>query len=74
MKIRLEGTKDEIKWAVDSLKKVYSVTDQSKLYQNRDKTTCRCYLEVTPFFVRSESSEPQPKPWDAVLGEEKNNE
>lgn len=79
MKIRLEGTKDEIKWAIESLKKVYSVSSESRLYQNRDKTTYRCYLEVTPYFIRSGSTaelstleqedlEANPKPWDAVLG------
>jgi hypothetical protein len=79
MKIRLEGTKDEISWIVSSLEKVYSVTSKSKLYQNRDKTTYRCYLDIVPYWVRSGSildskvtlsDEPQPKPWDAVLGGE----
>jgi hypothetical protein len=79
MKIRLEGTKDEIKWAVESLKKVYSVSSESRLYQNRDKVNYRLYLEVTPYFIRSSSTaelstleqedlEANPKPWDVVLG------
>jgi hypothetical protein len=79
MKIRLEGTKDEIKWAIHSLNKVYSVSSESRLYQNRDKVTYRCYLEVTAFFIRSGSeadlssierddSVANPMPWDVVLG------
>lgn len=81
MKIRLEGTKEEIQWAVDSLKKLYSITETSKLYANRDGKSYRCYVELVAFFVRSGSaldsknevpiSEPQPKSWDAVLGGKK---
>ena len=77
MKIRLEGTNEEIKWAVQSLRKIYSVTDESKLYKNRDNVTYRCYIELAAFFIQSSSSldsnlteSNQPKPWDVVLGGE----
>jgi hypothetical protein len=79
MKLRLEGTKAEIEWAIESLKKVYSVMTVSKLYPNRDKVNYRCYLEVIPYSLRSDSVtelssleqedlEVNPEPWDAVLG------
>lgn len=75
MKIRLEGTKQEIKWAIAALKHIYSVREQSKLYQNRDGVSCRCYLEVVPLSAEAnqkQSDELQPQPWDAVLGTSSN--
>ncbi len=80
MKLRIEGTSDEIDWLVKSLEQTYSIANKSRLYQNRDKTTCRCYLEIHSYFRRSspantepstlekEDSEANPKPWDVVLG------
>ena len=82
MKIRLEGTKQEIDWLVESLAKTYSITKPAKLYPNRDGTH-RAYVELTPFFVTSGSAadskaqtqvtgsdegEPRPKSGDMVLG------
>jgi hypothetical protein len=79
MKIRLEGTNEEIKWVIQSLCKIYSVTSESKLYKNRDNVSCRCYVELTAFFIQSGSdldSNPtesnQPKPWDVVRGGDNN--
>jgi hypothetical protein len=82
VKIRLEGTKQEIDWLVESLAKTYSITKPMKLYPNRDGTY-RAYVELTPFFVTSGSAtdskaqtqvttsdegEPRPKSGDMVLG------
>jgi hypothetical protein len=71
VKLRLEGTKQEIDWLVESLAKTYSVTKPVKLYPNRDGTH-RAYVELVPFFVTSgstaDSGEPKPKPGDMVLG------
>jgi hypothetical protein len=56
MKFRLEGTKLEIEWAIASLKKCYSISNESKFYLNRDGKTYRCYLDLHPFFVVSDSA------------------
>jgi len=72
VKIRLEGTKQEIDWLVESLAKTYSITKPVKLYPNRDGKTHRAYVELTPFFVTSgsaaDSKESKPKHGDMVLG------
>jgi hypothetical protein len=72
VKLRLEGTKQEIDWLVESLAKTYSVTKPVKLYPNRDGKTYRAYVELVAFFVTSsstaDSQEPSPRPGDMVLG------
>jgi hypothetical protein len=65
MKIRLEGTKAEIDWAVESLKEHYSLPTISKLYPNRDRITYRCYVELFP---STHGEARRPAPGDAVLG------
>lgn len=80
MKIRVEGTKNEIKFIVDYLKQRYPKLTESRLYQNRNNTNYRCYLELSPYFssdstaqtssLEKEALEAQPDPWDAVLGGE----
>jgi hypothetical protein len=71
VKIRLEGTKQEIDWLVESLAKTYSITKPTKLYPNRDGTH-RAYVDLVAFFVTSsstaDSQEPSPRPGDMVLG------
>ncbi len=66
MKIRLEGTKAEIDWVVESLKEHYSLPTVSKLYPNRDRTTYRCYVELFPSTHDGEVR--RPAPGDVVLG------
>jgi hypothetical protein len=72
VKIRLEGTKQEIEWLAESLAKTYSITKLVKLYPNRDGKTHRAYVELVAFFVTSsstaDSQEPKPKSGDMVLG------
>ncbi len=81
LKIRVDGTKEEIDWFVLGLRKTYDVRSVSKFYPNRGGETFRVYVEVFPFFVRSGSTldskneallgqplEPTPRPGDVVLG------
>jgi hypothetical protein len=81
MKIRVEGTREEIDWFVLGLKKIYDVREVSKPYANRDGKNFRVYVELFPFFVRSGSPqdaknlsdggdgvEASPRPYDAVMG------
>jgi len=74
VKIRLEGTRQEIDWLVESLAKTYSISKPVKLYPNRDGKTHRAHVELVAFFVTSDSTadsgEPKPKTGDMVLGGE----
>lgn len=81
LKIRVEGTQEEINWLVEGLRKTYDVRSVSKFYANRSGETFRVYVEVFPFLVKSgsaldsknvaslgENLEPTPRPGDVVLG------
>jgi hypothetical protein len=50
MKIRLEGTEDEINWACSCIKnnREMAIENESKLYANRDGKTFRKYIDVFP--------------------------
>lgn len=62
MKIRLEGTKEEIEDTLKRLEPIFLFV-ASTLYPNRDGKTYRCYLAAS---VREDGN--QPKHDDAVLG------
>jgi hypothetical protein len=76
MKIRLEGTRNEINWAITLIKNTpeMKVIDESKFYPNRDGKTYRQYLEVRQSTLEEMpkhwqgSESPQPKTVGAVLG------
>ena len=46
LKIRLQGTEEEIKKGVESLKNIYKELDVSKPYKNRNSEYYRVYLNV----------------------------
>lgn len=49
MKIRIEGTRDEIAVAVDALREVFDVHEVSRFYPNRgDSVLGRVYVTAAP--------------------------
>lgn len=63
MRIRLEGTQEEIGVAVEKIQENFTVVSVSQFYRNTRKGNPehgRCYLEVTF------PNEPKPRRFDAV--------
>lgn len=46
MKIRIEGTMDELEAAIQKLREVFCVTGVSRPYKNRNSDLCRVYVEI----------------------------